>query len=222
MSVSAEEQVEKELIQSILGGAYKVNDYLPPERNLAETLGFSRPVIHKAIIRLESKGLVSIVPRQGVRVNDYRESGKLELLEALYEMFKWKIDIEMHRSILSFVKENLTRVLMDAHRKKTVPYKETVEFENAEDLFLWMHHYAMASDNVLYAMLFNEFKTGIINVSAFLLSEKQSDFQVMRMNIDKVIQNGVEVELLASINIFFNDIEKLWIRRCEDEAQSSS
>lgn len=222
MSVSAEEQVEKTLIQGIFGGDYKVNDYLPPERNLAEALGFSRPVIHKAIIRLESKGLVSIVPRQGVRVNDYRESGKLELLEALYEMFKWKIDIEMHRSILTFVKENLTRVLLDALQKKTIPYKENIEFENAEDLFHWMHHYAMASDNVLYAMLFNEFRTGIINVSDFLLSEKLSDYQVMRMNIDKVIQNGGEVELLVSIDVFFDHIEKLWIRRCEDEAQSSS
>ncbi|MCD4712317.1 MAG: GntR family transcriptional regulator [Clostridiales bacterium] len=222
MRLSAEEQVEKTLIQSIFGGDYKVNDFLPPERNLAEILGFSRPVIHKAIIRLESKGLVSIVPRQGVRVNDYRESGKLELLEALYEMFKWKIDIDMHRSILSFVKDNLTRVMHDAMNKKTIPYKENLEFENPEDLFLWMHHYAMSSDNVLYAMLFNEFRTGIINVSAFLLSEKQSDFQVMRMNIDKVIQNGLEEELLSSIEVFFGDIEKLWIRRCEDEAQSGS
>ena len=222
MRFSAEEQVEKTLIQSIFGGEYKVNDFLPPERNLAETLGFSRPVIHKAIIRLESKGLVSIVPRQGVRVNDYRESGKLELLEALYEMFKWKIDIEMHRSILSFVKDNLTRVLLDALSKKTIPYREQIRFENPEDLFLWMQRYAMASDNVLYAMLFNEFKTGIINVSTFLLGEEESDFQELRMEIDRVIQNGLEEELLSSIEVFFGHIEKLWIRRCEDEAQSRS
>lgn len=220
MSVSAEEQVEKILIQGILGGAYKVNDYLPPERSLAETLGFSRPVIHKAIIRLESKGLVSIIPRQGIRVNDYRVAGKLELLEALYEMFKWKIDIEMHKSILVFVKDNLTRVLEDAVGKNTIPFMEQHKFEKPEDLFFWMHQYAMASDNVLYAMLFNEFKTGIINVSSFLLREEESDFQETRMHIDYAIRNGNKSELLSLIDKFFKDIENLWIRRCEDEAQS--
>lgn len=220
MSVSAEKQVEKVLIQDILGGKYKVNDYLPPERNLAETLGFSRPVIHKAIIRLESKGLVSIIPRQGIRVNDYRVAGKLELLEALYEMYMWKIDIEMHRSIIMFVKDNLTRVLLDVLSKKTIPYMDHLKFEKPEDLFLWMHHYTMASDNVLYAMLFNEFKTGIINVSLFLLHEEESNFQEIRMRIDDTIKNGDEEALLSSIAEFFKNIEELWIRRCEYEAQS--
>jgi len=220
MGVSAEKKVEKVLIQDILGGKYKVNDYLPPERNLAETLGFSRPVIHKAIIRLESKGLVSIVPRQGIRVNDYREAAKLQLLEALYEMYMWKIDIEMHRSIIMFVKDNLARVLLDVRNKKTVPYMENQNFEKPEDLFLWMHQYTMASDNVLYAMLFNEFKMGIVNVSLFLLHEKESNFQELRMRIDDMMKNGDEDALLSSIAEFFKDIEALWIRRCEYEAQS--
>lgn len=222
MRLSAEEQVEKTLIQGIFGGDYNVGDYLPPERKLADHLGFSRPVIHKAMIRLEGKGLVTIVPRQGVLVNDYRESGKLELLESLYEMFKWKIGIEMHRSILEFVKDNLTRVLMEALRNKTISYKMNIAFENEEDLFRWMHHYAMASQNVVYAMLFNEFKTGIVNVSAFLIAEEHNDYQLIRMEIDAVIQRGEEVKLLALIDELFDTIENLWIRRCEDEAQSSS
>ncbi|MDW7661589.1 MAG: GntR family transcriptional regulator [Bacillota bacterium] len=220
MSLSAEEQVEKTLIQGIFGGDYNVGDYLPPERKLADQLGFSRPVIHKAIIRLEGKGLVTIVPRQGVLVNDYRESGKLELLESLYEMFKWKIRIEMHRSILEFVKENLTRVLLEALSKKTISYKMNLMFDDEEDLFRWMHHFAMASQNVVYAMLFNEFKTGIINVSTFLMVEKLNDYQVIRMEIDDVIQRGEEAKLQPLINALFDTIEKHWIGRCEDEAQS--
>jgi len=222
MGVSAEKQVEKILIQEILSGKYKVNQYLPPERTLAEALGFSRPVVHKAIIRMESKGLVSIVPRQGIRVNDYRVAGKLELLEVLYEMYMWKIDVDMHRAIIMFVKDNLTRVLLDVLGKSIDPYMENCHFQKPEDLFLWMHQYTMYSSNILNAMLFNEFKTGITNVCLFLLHEKESNFQELRMRIDAAIKNGDKDLLLGSTAEFFKHIEDLWIRRCEYEVQSRS
>ncbi|MBM7562755.1 GntR family transcriptional regulator [Fusibacter tunisiensis] len=221
MRLLAEERVERVLIQAILAGDYTVGNYLPPERELAEEMNVSRPVVHKAMIRLEGKGLVQIIPRQGVRVMDYREFGKLELFEALYEMYKWKIDVSIHHSILTFVKDTLLHVLLENQHEFTKPYKQNMLFTENEDFFKWMHHYAMASENLIYAMLFNEFKKGIVNVSTFLLSETEVDYQKYRHRIDAAVQEREVEKIKEYVENLFEIIEVHWIRRCEDEAKSS-
>jgi len=55
---SAEAKVEALLVTGILNGKYPALSRLKPERELADAFGYSRSVVHKAIIRLESKGLL--------------------------------------------------------------------------------------------------------------------------------------------------------------------
>ncbi len=54
----------QQLEHLILSGKLKINEKLPPERELAAQLQVSRPVIHEAIVDLAAKGLVTIIPRQ--------------------------------------------------------------------------------------------------------------------------------------------------------------
>ena len=56
----------------ILSGELKIGARLPSERDLAARLEISRPVLHEALVDLALKGLVRIVPRHGVFINDYR------------------------------------------------------------------------------------------------------------------------------------------------------
>jgi GntR family transcriptional repressor for pyruvate dehydrogenase complex len=67
----------------IISGEYPPDTLLPPERTLAEELGVNRLTLRAALARLESEKLV--VPRQGqgIRVQDWRQTGGLELLSSL-------------------------------------------------------------------------------------------------------------------------------------------
>jgi len=67
----------------ILSGALPIGERLPPERALAERLGVSRPVVHEGLVELAARGLVTMRPRVGTVVNDYRRQGSLTLLGSL-------------------------------------------------------------------------------------------------------------------------------------------
>lgn len=217
MKKSAEEIAEEKLIQDIFSEMYLVNDFLPPERQLAEMMGFSRPVIHKALIRLEGKGLVTIVPRQGVRINDFKVSGKLNLLESIFTMTKWKIDLSVQRAIMTFLRAHLMTVLKEACYIKVQPYKEEEDFTSPDDLFNWMHHYALSTNQFVYTMLFNEFKVGIVNVARFLLESNLKTYQEKRRTIDLVVKSGQVKDVEQAIDAFFEEIVRHWYKEVQND-----
>lgn len=91
--------------QLILTGDLAAGERLPPERELAQKTGVSRPVVHEALVRLEEKGLVQIVPRHGVFVVDYLHSGRFETFGSI-ERFLGGLDeqsisliVELRRTV---------------------------------------------------------------------------------------------------------------------------
>ena len=60
--------VAQALQQGILSGAYPSGSRLPPQRELAESLGVSRASLREALTVLETLGLVDILPSRGVVV----------------------------------------------------------------------------------------------------------------------------------------------------------
>ena len=74
------EQVETLLLMHLI----LPGEQLPPERELAQQMGVSRPVIHEGLLELGSRGLISIRPRHGWIVNNFTEEGALPLLSSLY------------------------------------------------------------------------------------------------------------------------------------------
>lgn len=61
-------RVADELLQSIRAGQYKIGEKLPGERELAESMGTSRPVIREAMIALEILGITEVRHGSGVYV----------------------------------------------------------------------------------------------------------------------------------------------------------
>ena len=65
----------------------RANEMMPgsnvPEQDLAESLGVSRTPVREALIRLESEGLVEIIPRHGVRVLPIRAEDMREIYDIL-------------------------------------------------------------------------------------------------------------------------------------------
>lgn len=62
------QQVATQLAELIRQGEWAVGDRLPPERDLAVTLGVSRPVVREAMIALEISKIVEIRPGAGTFV----------------------------------------------------------------------------------------------------------------------------------------------------------
>ncbi len=78
-------QVAWEIESRIFSGELTVGERLPPERELALSLGVSRSLVNLAIIDLESMGFLHIVPRQGTFVADYKNEGTPQMLLSLME-----------------------------------------------------------------------------------------------------------------------------------------
>jgi GntR family transcriptional repressor for pyruvate dehydrogenase complex len=82
----AVEEAADRIREGILTGRYRAGEHLPGERELSTTLGVSRLTLRSAIARLEAEGLVRAVHGSGNLVQDYRESGTIDLLGYLAQL----------------------------------------------------------------------------------------------------------------------------------------
>lgn len=74
---------ESRLIEAILDNTFPVNSLLPPERELAEMLGVTRPTLREALQRLSRDGWIEIHHGKSTRVRDYMREGNLLILGAI-------------------------------------------------------------------------------------------------------------------------------------------
>jgi len=94
------EEIVRQLISRILGGALTPGTKLPPERDLAEQMYVNRNTLREALKKLELLGLLNVRQGDGIYVLDYRDSGNLELLK--YILYTRKKDTpEILKDILS-------------------------------------------------------------------------------------------------------------------------
>jgi GntR family transcriptional regulator, transcriptional repressor for pyruvate dehydrogenase complex len=98
---SLKEVCVRRLEELILSGELKAGARLPSERDFAVSLGVSRPVLHEALVDLAAKGLVSILPRRGVVVNDYRQSGSMAILTSLLSYHNGQFDPALTSSLFA-------------------------------------------------------------------------------------------------------------------------
>lgn len=67
------QEVMGELLEAIIGGDFPEGTWLPPEAELAESVGASRGVLREALRGLEVRGLVAAYPGRGQRVRQREE-----------------------------------------------------------------------------------------------------------------------------------------------------
>lgn len=109
----------------ILSGHFKPGEQLPAERNLADMMNVSRPVVHEGLSDLAVKGLVTIMPRKGCYVNDYRRDGSLELLVSLVSFKGGGLSEGFFRSLLE------TRILFENEAaRKAAEHRDAESIRN--------------------------------------------------------------------------------------------
>jgi GntR family transcriptional repressor for pyruvate dehydrogenase complex len=77
------EEIVEQLRELILTGQYAPGSKLPPERELAKRLGVNRASLREALKKLEHLGLVRIRQGDGTRVQNFMETGGIELVSHL-------------------------------------------------------------------------------------------------------------------------------------------
>ena len=74
---------EKQLLAAILDGSFPIGSALPPERELAQALGITRPTLREALQRLARDGWIQIHQGKSTIVTDFWKEGNLIMLDTL-------------------------------------------------------------------------------------------------------------------------------------------
>jgi len=169
----------------ILSGKLSIGEKLPSERELALRLGVSRPVVHDGLMDLVSKGLVSMKPRVGTVVNDYRREGSLAILSSLVNYNNGRLDsrlldsmlemrmlIEVETARLAALRrtEEQLEALSDLLREEEDVASEAID-RIAEIDFGFHHLVAMATGNFVYPLLLNSFRQVYVSLTQRFFSD---------------------------------------------------
>lgn len=103
----------------ILSGDLKPGDRLPSERELADTMGISKTVVHEGIRELSRKGFLDVASRRGVYVADYTSTGNLD---TLFAMIRYRGGMPDRKILISLLDTRLylecpaLRILCERHQ----------------------------------------------------------------------------------------------------------
>ncbi len=160
------------LEELILSGELKIGERLPSERELAARLNISRPILHEALVDLNAKGLVRIIPRRGVFINDYRREGSLALLSSLLHFHNGQLDPLFRQSLmdmrLTLECETARLAALNRTSGQLEEFRDLLQQETVVDRcdatrlteldFAFHLLVAIASGNVLYPLVINSFR----------------------------------------------------------------
>ncbi|RLD89379.1 MAG: FadR family transcriptional regulator [Bacteroidetes bacterium] len=170
----------------ILSGKISIGETLPSERELSAQLKVSRPVVHEGLIELSLRGLVSIRPRSGAIVNDFRKEGSIPLLLSLLN-YHGTLDPKIQKDILEMrlLFENEMVRLCAKNRNSEQMQKlddiirqeeliDTVQYEEVAKLDYQFHQIiAAASGNFIYSLLLNSFREIYLHLSTLFFTNTE-------------------------------------------------
>lgn len=173
---SMKELFVQELEGMILSGKLAVGDKLPSEREIAESMQVSRGVVNNGIVELSRKGFLTIKPRVGTYIADYRRSGTLETLISILKYNGGVLRSSEIRSILE-----IRLALSNLSLKLAIPQikqnnidslrglvdgiaKSSTDKEACEKAFEFHHELAVLSGNMLIPLIYYSFKEAVLTL----------------------------------------------------------
>lgn len=173
---SLKEMFIDQMESMILSGELAIGEKLPPERVLAESMGISRSVANSGIVELERMGFLTIKPRVGTFVADYRRRGNLEIMKAILKHKNgqlstqeiqsiFKVHSALDRLTISSLISRITDEDLDILHQKLNRIKEQT---NAHDTlvagFEFHHELAILSGNVLLPFIYRSYYLSVMDV----------------------------------------------------------
>lgn len=158
----------------ILSGELPVGQQLPPERQLAQSMGVSRTVVNSGIVELERRGFLEVRPRVGTFVTDYRRAGTLDTLKSIMTYNRGRLRNEEIRSILE-VRDALDKLAVAGIIQRASEEDIRLLIQAAENIrqagdnrhaaeaaFAFQHELAMQSGNTLLPLIFRSFYSSVL------------------------------------------------------------
>ena len=174
ISPSLKELFISNIEAKILSGELPVGQQLPPERQLAQSMGVSRAVVNSGIVELENRGFLDVRTRVGTFVADYRRAGTMETLKSIMTYNRGRLRNEEIRSILE-VRDALDKlavadIIPHVTELDNMLLLEKVEAirqardnrQAAEAAFAFQHELAMLSGNTLLPLIFRSFYSSVL------------------------------------------------------------
>jgi len=190
---SVEFELVRELEARIITGKIKVGEFLPPERTLSNEMELSRPVIHNALIRLEEKGFIQIIPRRGARVLDYKVHGYLNVINSLIECHGSELNHHFRNSILNLLKGHCDLLVADITGNEydavlELPKETLFEAMNANskpqkiDAFMELYtHFGQSAVNPFYSMFINSCHAALRDIAQSLVDRDSAYHTFLRL-----------------------------------------
>jgi len=220
---SLKEICVQQILSKILSGELKPGDRLPAERDLAEAMGISRSSVNHGLMELENMGFLTITPRRGTIVNDYRKRPTPQSLAAVMRYGS----VEMDRSLFSDLMD--TRQLIErecARLACTNIYPSTLEeMQSLVDQLaaepkdptelLYQFHYQLtqASGNTIYSMVYRGFESVLRTLIRQHYSVRSEDLQeAVRLHqvlLDAIRSKDEAAAMLAAQHILKQGVNVL-------------
>lgn len=210
------------LLSKILTGELNIGDWLPAERDLADQMGISRSTLHQAVLDLEAKGFLSVIPRRGIKVRDYRQNPTPLSLDTLmrHGAIQWEknlfydlvntrlmLESECARCACTHIYENTAKEMQDLITQMTPDNPDKANI-------IYQFHYKLtqASGNSLYSMIFRGFETVLHTLIKQHYDQRPQDIQDAAVAhqhlLDAILAKDIELAVLHTRQI----IEKgIWV-----------
>ncbi len=218
-SESLKDVFVKQFEDLILSGKLHIGQRLSSERELALELGVSRPVVHEGLVELAARGLLTIKPRSGAVINDYRRNGSLSILSSIISYGNGRLEPALLNSLLQMRMHLETEFARLAALNRTA--EQISDFKNHIDLetslsrssihdvveadFDFHHLVAMATGNLVYPLIINSFKAPYTNFTKQFFSYDKSMIDVVfnfhRLLAEAIISGDTEKSELIMKNM---------------------
>lgn len=176
------ELTESRLIEAILEGTFPINSNLPPERELAERLGVTRPTLREALQRLSRDGWIEIHHGKSTRIRNYWQEGNLLILNAIAR-HKTSLPDDFVPNLLQIrllLAPAYTRLAMQSNLKDTIRLLESLQHthDSAEEFTkvdLELHcTLTKLSGNPVFTLILNGFGD-LYNTMGLIYFQKQQN-----------------------------------------------
>jgi DNA-binding FadR family transcriptional regulator len=110
---TAHQACEHELRRAVISGELAAGARLPPERELAITLGVSRLTLRAALAALTAQGLIAVRHGSGYLVRDFARDGGAELLPVVTDLAVERGELAPLAAELLRVRRHLARAVLE-------------------------------------------------------------------------------------------------------------
>jgi GntR family transcriptional repressor for pyruvate dehydrogenase complex len=198
----------KEVIEKILykirNGEIAINGKLLPERQLAEAIGESRPVLREGLIALEAMGVLDIRERQGIYFSSREENDAKMMLQ---KVRGWPADVLSRVMEVRQIIEPLATGLAAARRndKDLMKMRECLEFmkelvdQTSEEAAKKGAYYNTAFHTVIVESADNAYLSRIYEGVYAVIEEGLS---LMRINTSPGASGGRELAYQEHVRLY--------------------